>query len=44
MPLDEGLAFESKMFGECFNTEDARIGITNFLTKGARSKAEFVNR
>lgn len=44
MPLTEGLAFEAKMFGEVCATEDMKIGVQNFLTKGPRSKAEFVHR
>ncbi len=40
-PLHEGLAFESKMFGECVKTKDMKIGITNFLKNGPRAKAEF---
>lgn len=43
MPLDEGLAFESKMFGEVCETKDMRIGVTNFLENGPRSKAAFVH-
>lgn len=42
--LAEGLAYEAKKFGECFATEDARIGIRNFTEKGPKSKAPFVHR
>ena len=44
MTLDEGLRHESRMFGECFRTEDARIGIDNFLKNGPRAKAPFLHR
>ena len=43
-PLTEGLEMESVLFGECVKTEDMHIGLKNFLTKGARSKAEFVHK
>ena len=43
-PLEEGLRFESQMFGECVKTEDTRIGIQNFLDKGPRSPAPFVHK
>ncbi len=42
--LEEGLAHEARKFGECFTTEDARIGIRNFLENGPRAKAPFVHR
>ena len=44
LPLTKGLEHEAKLWGEGVNLEDFRIGIDNFLTKGPRSKAEFVNR
>ncbi len=43
-PLEEGLHFESQMFGECVKTQDTKIGIQNFLTKGPRSPAPFVHK
>jgi enoyl-CoA hydratase/3-hydroxyacyl-CoA dehydrogenase len=43
-PLEEGLHFESEMFGECVKTEDTKIGIQNFLTKGPRSPAPFIHK
>lgn len=43
MPLEDGLKFEAKMFGEVCGTQDFRIGVTNFLENGPRSKAQFVN-
>lgn len=33
MTLDEGLAEESRLFGECFNSEDAREGVSAFIEK-----------
>ncbi len=44
LPLDEGLRFESQMFGACCATEDMRLGVSEFLTHGAKGKAEFVHR
>jgi enoyl-CoA hydratase/3-hydroxyacyl-CoA dehydrogenase len=44
LSLEEGLKLEAKRFGECWNTEDNRIGLQNFVEKGARSKAPFVHR
>jgi len=41
--LDEGLRLEAKLFGECCETRDMRIGVDNFLENGPRSKAEFVH-
>jgi enoyl-CoA hydratase / 3-hydroxyacyl-CoA dehydrogenase len=43
LPLGEGLALEAKLFGEIVNLKDMKIGIDNFMTKGPRSKAEFVH-
>jgi len=44
MTLAEGLELESRSFGKCIETEDMWIGLDNFMTKGAASKAEFVHR
>jgi enoyl-CoA hydratase / 3-hydroxyacyl-CoA dehydrogenase len=44
MTLDDGLKNEAKRFGECWTTEDNRIGLKNFVEKGAKSKAPFVHR
>ena len=44
MTLADGLRLEARRFGEVLATEDSRIGIRNFIEKGARSKAEFVHR
>lgn len=44
MTLEDGLKNEARRFGECWTTEDNRIGLKNFVEKGARSKAPFVHR
>lgn len=44
MTLADGLKHEAKLFGEVRMTEDARIGLKNFLENGPRSKAAFVHR
>lgn len=44
MTLEEGLKREAYLFGQCWTTEDNRIGLTTFIEKGARAKAEFVHR
>jgi len=44
MPLDEGLKFESKCFGEVCGLEDMNIGMENFMKNGPRAKAEFQHR
>jgi enoyl-CoA hydratase / 3-hydroxyacyl-CoA dehydrogenase len=44
MTLEDGLKREAELFGQCWNTEDNRIGLTTFIEKGARAKAEFVHR
>jgi enoyl-CoA hydratase / 3-hydroxyacyl-CoA dehydrogenase len=44
MTLEDGLKNEAKRFGECWTTEDNRIGLTNFVEKGARSKAPFMHK
>lgn len=44
MTLDDGLKHEAKLFGECWTTEDNRIGLKNFVEKGARSKAHFIHK
>ncbi len=44
MTLEEGLKLEAKIFGECLLTQDMRIGIENFLTKGAKVNANFVHK
>jgi enoyl-CoA hydratase / 3-hydroxyacyl-CoA dehydrogenase len=42
--MDDALKREAYLFGQCWTTEDNRIGLKNFVEKGARSKAEFVHR
>lgn len=44
MTLEDGLKNEAKRFGACWTTEDNRIGLTNFVEKGARSKAPFIHK
>lgn len=44
MTLAEGLELESRSFGRCIETEDMWIGLENFMTRGAGSKAEFIHR
>jgi enoyl-CoA hydratase/3-hydroxyacyl-CoA dehydrogenase len=44
LTLEEGLKLEAKLFGQCWNTEDTKIGLKTFVEKGARAKAEFVHR
>ncbi len=44
LPLAEGLRFEAKCFGEVCGLEDMKIGVSNFLKNGPRSKAAFQNR
>ena len=43
MTLEDGLKHEAELFGDVCRSKDMSIGLTNFLTKGPRSKAEFVN-
>jgi len=42
--LEDGLLLEAKLFGQCWTTEDNKIGLQTFVTKGAKAKAEFVHR
>lgn len=44
MTLEDGLKNEARLFGQCWTKEDNRIGLKNFVEKGAKSKAEFVHR
>ncbi len=44
MTLAEGLQLESNSFGKCIETEDMWIGLENFMTKGAGSKASFIHK
>ena len=42
--LADGLKLEAKIFGECFGTEDRKIGIDNFMKHGAKVNANFVHK
>ena len=42
--LADGLELEARLTGRCIETEDARIGLSNFVQNGARSPAAFVHR
>lgn len=44
LQLEKGLDLEAKLFGECLNTEDMKIGIRNFMEKGPRAKADFKHK
>jgi enoyl-CoA hydratase/carnithine racemase len=41
--LYEGIKLEAKIFGECWLTEDMKIGIENFLKNGPKLNAPFVH-
>jgi enoyl-CoA hydratase/carnithine racemase len=43
LPIDEGLALESRLFAEMFGTEDQRTGMSSFLANGP-GKATFTGR
>jgi enoyl-CoA hydratase/carnithine racemase len=43
LPIDEGLALESRLFAELFDTEDQATGMRSFLESGP-GKAEFTGR
>ena len=44
LPLAEAVPFEAKCFGAVCGTADMKIGVTNFLQNGPKSKAPFVHR
>jgi len=44
MSLVEGLELESRSFGKCIETEHMWIGLENFMTRGAGSKAAFIHK
>lgn len=44
LSLSEGLELEARLSGRCMETEDARIGISNFIKNGPRVAAQFVHR
>ena len=43
LPIDEGLALESRLFAELFDTEDQKTGMRSFLENGP-GKATFTGR
>ena len=43
VPIDQGLALESRLFAELFDTEDQKSGMTSFLENGP-GKAVFTGR
>jgi enoyl-CoA hydratase/3-hydroxyacyl-CoA dehydrogenase len=43
MTLEDGLKLEAKVFGECFSTQDRKIGIDNFMKNGPKINANFVH-
>jgi enoyl-CoA hydratase/carnithine racemase len=42
--LEDGLKLEAKIFGECFSTQDRKIGIENFMKNGPKVNANFVHQ
>jgi enoyl-CoA hydratase/carnithine racemase len=44
MTLEDGLKLEAKIFGECFATQDRKIGIDNFMKNGPKVNASFVHK
>ncbi len=44
LPLEDALKKEAYWFGQCWTTEDTKIGLKNFVEKGARSKAPFIHK
>ena len=42
-PLDDGLALETRLFAELFDSEDQKTGMTSFLENGP-GKAQFTGR
>lgn len=42
--LAEGLELEARLSGSCLETEDGRIGLSNFVQNGVRAPAAFVHR
>jgi enoyl-CoA hydratase len=43
MTLEDGLKLEAEIFGECFSTQDRKIGIDNFMKNGPKVNANFVH-
>jgi enoyl-CoA hydratase/3-hydroxyacyl-CoA dehydrogenase len=44
LSLADAVPFEARCFGEVCGLEDMKLGVTNFLQNGPRSKAPFVHR
>ena len=44
MTLEDGLKNEAKWFGQCWTTEDNRIGLQTFVEKGAKVKAPLIHK
>jgi enoyl-CoA hydratase/3-hydroxyacyl-CoA dehydrogenase len=44
LTLEQGLELEARLFGECVETEDMKIGMENFLKNGPKVKAEFIHQ
>ena len=44
MTLAEGLELESRSFGKCIETKDMWIGLENFMSNGAGTKAPFTHQ
>ena len=43
LPIEQGLALESRLFAELFGTEDQKTGMSSFLENGP-GKATFTGR
>jgi enoyl-CoA hydratase / 3-hydroxyacyl-CoA dehydrogenase len=43
LTLEEGIRLEAKIFGECWLTQDMKIGMDNFLKNGPKVNANFVH-
>ncbi len=43
LSLSEGLDLESRLFGECIETDDMKIGLETFRTQGPKAKPAFVH-
>ena len=40
--MDEAIVIEEKLFGDCFETEDQKAGMANFLEKDKSKKLKVV--
>ncbi len=43
MRLPDALELETNLLGECFDTQDRKIGLETFLKKGLKAKAAFIH-